>query len=168
MPDQILRPYKRCRSPLVLLGVVVVLASGVNASSSDADMAGGARAPRAAQPEVASTTEPLTTLMPVLQATNRRRFAGRRVVIEGVRVQQVVGGSILLVGPTAGDTLAVRTAGRVRVSAGSIVRLEGTVRLVPASLDGWTLDAVERHVLATGQVFIEADLLQPAAPGSRW
>lgn len=123
----------------------------------------------AAQTGLASVPSPFTTLLPLLESTDRQRFAGQRVQIHGVRVQQVVGASILLVGPTAGETLAVRSVGRVRgLAAGNIVRLEGTVRLVPPSLDGWAFDAVERHALATRQVFIDADVLQPAPPVQRW
>lgn len=182
MPEQGLTPNPRPTPPRSSFGLVVVLlgiglvtqgvagTSGADATfGPDADSAGRERARHAAQTGLASVQSPLTTLLPLLEATDRRRFAGQRILILGVRIQQVVGASILLVGPTVGDTLAVRSAGRVRgLAAGSIVRLEGTVRLVSGSLDGWTLDAVERHVLATRQVLIEADVLQPATPGSRW
>jgi hypothetical protein len=112
----------------------------------------------------AGPTAALSTLQPLLAAPNRRSLAGQRVAIAGVLVQRAVGDSILLVGPSPDEAIAVRRPSDTpELSPGSQAQIEGVIRTVPGSLDGWQLDAEERRALEAKQVFVDAETVQPAA-----
>ena len=112
----------------------------------------------------AGPTAALSALQPLLDAPNRRSLAGQRVAIAGVLVQRAVGDAILLVGPSPDEAIAVRrTSDTPDLSPGSQAQIEGVIRTVPGSLDGWQLDAEERRALEAKQVFVDAETVQPAA-----
>jgi hypothetical protein len=127
------------------------------------DDPGRSGAASGAMPAAASAgpTPALSTLQPLLDAPNRRALAGQRVSIAGVPVQRAVGNRILLVGPSPDEAIAVRRPSDTpELSPGSQVQIQGLIRTVPGSLDGWQLDADERRALEAKQVFVDAETVQ--------
>jgi hypothetical protein len=104
----------------------------------------------------ATNAPPPIDLKAVLDSDNRRSLDGRALAAVSIPVQQVIGESLLLVGPAADRGVAVRVADTSGLAPGVAIAIEGTVRTVPGSLDGWHLDDEERDALGTRQVFIDA------------
>lgn len=164
---------RRLRPAAVVLAAALTTAATPHdsrpAAMRESDSAfAAAELPAGAGSAAGAAATPITTVLTILEASDRRVFAGRRVVLGGVRIQQVIGVAIALVGPDRGQTLAVRAPAQTSgLPPGSSVYLEGTVRTVPAVLDGWALDEAEQRALRGRQVFIEATVLRPEpAPGS--
>ena len=103
-----------------------------------------------------ATATPIRSLQALLDAGERALMAGRVIELSSTTVQQIVGDAILLVGPSADRTVAIRLSEDLEVSAGEMVSVSGSIRRVPESLDGWQLDDAGRRELGGRQVFVEA------------
>ncbi|MBW3559776.1 MAG: hypothetical protein KY449_08420 [Proteobacteria bacterium] len=129
----------------------------------------------AGAPAASAAGEPITSLQPLLAASDPGALSGRPVRLENVPVPEMVGDATFWIGEGAGRRVLVvldqkipsppaYVEGRVNVNAGQRVRVDGIVRRADDPPPGDVLDAGDRAALASQPVYVWASSAQVVSP----
>lgn len=116
--------------------------------------------------------EPITDVVVVTTAPDRRTLANRRVQFTNVPVQSVIGDRTFWVGSGNNERLLVvldealdagGTEKALDINAGQTLTMSGLIRTMPSTADAqkqWGLSAAEAEPLRNEQVYLQASQVQ--------